>query len=53
MAQASFELKNKLEKTQFFQETFLIVNTNVALILRIPFLTLINADILFVEQTLT
>lgn len=45
-------MKNKLKKARFFQETFLLANTSIDVILGISFLIFSNADILFVEQSL-
>ena len=42
---ASFQIENKLEKAWFFQETFLLANTSVEVVLGIPFFTFSNADI--------
>lgn len=47
---ASFWIKNKLKRVQFFQKTFFATNTNMVVILGIFFLTLNNADILFAEE---
>lgn len=46
----NFQIENKLGKTQFFQETFLITDTSIALILDIFSLIFSNKDILFVKQ---
>ena len=45
MVIASFEVIDKLGGAQFFQETFLLANTMIELVLGMPFLTLSNADI--------
>ena len=52
MVIASFLLQNKLKKVQFYQKTFLIADTQIAIVLRMLFLTLNNADIWFAEQRL-
>lgn len=50
---ANFQVDNKLRKTRFFQETFLLADINVEVILSIFFLTLNNTDIQFAEKRLT
>ena len=45
MVIAAFQVKNKLGKARFFQETFLLADTSMKVVLRMPFLTLGNADI--------
>lgn len=45
MILASFQIEDKLGKTQFFQETFLLADTSVKVILSICFLILSNANI--------
>ena len=47
MILASFQAKDTLEKTWFFQETFLLTDLNIEVVLEMPFLTLSNADIKF------
>ena len=42
---ASFQIKDKLGRDWFFQETFLLANISMEMILRILFLTLGNEDI--------
>ena len=49
---AGFSLHDKLGKVQFFQETFLVADTRIEVVLVMPFLTLSNADIRFAEQEL-
>lgn len=53
MVLASFQLENKFEKTRFFQETSLLVDTNVKMILGMLFLTLNNVDIQFAQTKIT
>lgn len=53
MILANFQVEDKFEKTWFFKEIFLIVNTNIKMILNIYFLIFINANVLFTEQKLT
>lgn len=50
---ASFKVENKLGKSRFFQETFLLANTSMEVVLDMFFLTFNNTDIRFVEQELT
>ena len=53
MVIAAFHVKNKLGRALFFQETFLLDDTNMEVVLTMPFLTLGNADIHFTEKELT
>ena len=53
MVLASFQMKNKLGRPRFFQKTFLLANLSVKLVLRIPFLSLSNANIQFAQKKLT
>ena len=53
MVIVAFQVKNKLGKARFFQETFLLANTSMKVVLRMPFLTLSNVDIQFAEKELT
>ena len=53
MVIAAFQVKDKLGRVRFFQETFLLVNTSIEVVLRMPFVTLSNADIQFAEKELT
>lgn len=46
---ASFQIENKLERVWFFQEIFLLVDTNMEIILEIAFLTFGNINIQFTE----
>ena len=45
MVLADFQVENKLGRTWFFQEIFLVENTTSEMILRIPFPTFSNADV--------
>ena len=47
MILASFQVEDKLKRARFFQETFLVANTSIEVILGIPFLALSNADVSF------
>ena len=53
MVLTSFQVEDKLKKTRFFQETFLLADISTEMVLGIPFLTLSNADVQFVEKKLT
>ena len=53
MVLASFQMEDKLERIWFFQETFLLADINMEVVLGMPFLTFSNADIQFVEKELT
>ena len=52
MVIASFSLQDKLGKVRFFQETFLVTDTRIEVVLEMFFLTLGNADIRFAEREL-
>ena len=49
---AECSVKDKLGRVQFFQETFLLANISLEVILRMLFLTLSKADIRFAEREL-
>ncbi len=49
MASASFLLQDSLGRVWFFEEIFLLANTNIEVILEMPFLSLSNADVEFTE----
>ena len=53
MVLASFQVENKLGRARFFQETFLLADISMKIVLSMPFLTLSNADVQFVEKELT
>ena len=53
MVLANFQVKDKLGRTRFFQETFLLADISAEVVLGMPFLTLSNADVQFVEKELT
>ena len=53
MVLASFQVKDKLGRTRFFQETFLLADISMEVVLGMPFLTLSNADVQFVKKELT
>lgn len=52
MVIARFSLQDKLGRARFFQETFLLANTSMEVILGMPFLTLSGADFRFAESKL-
>ena len=52
MVIASFLLQDKLEKIRFFQETFLVADTQIKVVFEILFLTFGNANIRFAEREL-
>ena len=52
MVIAGFSLQDKLRKVWFFQETFLVVDTRMKIVLEMLFLTFSNADIQFAEREL-
>ena len=45
MVLANFKVEDKLRKTRFFQETFLLADISVKVVLSMLFLTLSNADV--------
>lgn len=47
MVPTSFQIKDKLEKTQFFQKMFLLTDFNIEIMLKMLYLTLSNADMSF------
>ncbi len=53
MVSASFSLQDSLERARFFEETFLLADTRIEVILEIPFLALSNADFHFGAEKLT
>ena len=52
MVLASFQVEDKLGRTRFFQETFLLANISTEIVLGKSFLTLSNIDVQFVEKEL-
>ena len=46
-------MEDKLERARFFQETFLLADINIEVVLDMPFLTFSNADVQFVEKKFT
>ena len=53
MIMASFLVENKLGRARFFQETFLLADIDMEVVLGMLFLIFSNADIQFVEKELT
>ena len=53
MVIAGFQVIDKLGRARFFQETFLLADTTMEVVLGMPFLTFSNADIQFAEKELT
>ena len=49
---ADFQVEDKAGRLRFFQKTFLVAHTNFEVILRMFFLKISNADMLFGEKTL-
>ena len=45
MVLASLQVEDKLGRTRYFQETFLLADISVKVVLEMPFLTLSNANI--------
>ena len=52
MVIAAFQVKDKFGRARFFQETFLLADTRMEVVLKMPFLTLNNANIQFAEKEL-
>ena len=50
---ASFQVENKLGEPRFFQETFLLIDLSMEVVLGMPFLTFNNANIQFAYKELT
>lgn len=50
MASAKFLLQNSLRKIWFFKETFILADTNIKVVLRMPFLFLGNIDVKCTEK---
>ena len=53
MVLASFQVEDTLGRAQFFQETFLLADLSIEVVLGMPFLTLSNANIQFAQKKLT
>ena len=50
---AAFQVVNKLDRSRFFQESFLSTNISIQLILSMLFVIFSNADMQCVEKKLT
>ena len=53
MILADFQVEDKLGRARFFQETFLLADISTEVVPGMPFLTLSNANVQFVEKKLT
>ena len=53
MVLANFQAEDKLGRARFFQETFLLADIYAEVVLGMPFLTLSNVNVQFVEKKLT
>ena len=49
---ADFQMRDKASRPRFFQKIFLVANSKFEGILRMPFLKISNADVLFDKKTL-
>ena len=49
IALTRYSIQDNLKKIRFFEETFLLANTSIKVVLEMPFLFFNNADIKFVE----
>ena len=52
MVIADFQVENKAKRSRFFQEIFLVANIKFEVILKMLFLKISNADILFDKEIL-
>lgn len=52
MVIAEFSVQNKLEKVLLFEETFLVSDTSIKVVLEMPFLTFSDVDTRFAEKKL-
>ena len=53
MVIVAFQVVDKLGRSRFFQETFLLADISMEVVLGMPFFNLSNADVQFVEKELT
>ena len=53
MVIAGFQVEDKLDRAHFFQESFLVANISMKVVLGMPFLTFSNVDIQFAKKELT
>ncbi len=49
MVTASFLLQDSLKRVRFFEETFLLTDTSIEVVLIMPFLSFSNTDVEFAE----
>lgn len=49
MTSASFSLQDSQGRVQFFEETFLLVDTNIKIVLEMPFLAFSNTNVEFTK----
>ncbi len=49
IASASFSLQDNLRRVRFFEETFLLADTSMEVVLEMPFLSFSNTDVKFME----
>ena len=49
---AGLQVYDKFEKIRFFQETFLVADTSIKVIFRMPFLTLSKVKVDFIKREL-
>ncbi len=49
----SFLVDDKDKRSRFFKETFLLINFSINIILEMPFLTLSNVEVNFINWTLS
>ena len=52
MVITDFQVENKLDKIRFFQESFLLAEISMEVVLGMPFLIFNNANIQFTEKEL-
>ena len=52
MVIAGFQVEDKLDGAWFFQESFLLAETSMGVVLEMPFLTLSNADMCLQKKSL-
>lgn len=53
MVIVEFSIHDKMKKIRFLEETFLLTNTSIEVVLQIPFLTLSNTNIQFGKRNFT
>lgn len=50
MVSVMFSLQDSLKKVWFFEKTFLLTDTNMKMVLEMPFLFFSNTDVKFAES---